>query len=283
MRKISEKEQNFSRRTNRAILEKAEDFVEKAIELKEQGKDAESDALMADMKAWLEETTAQMEKDLDLLIKQYESDTDMPSVCVNLPQNGEIVATGDKIILGVIKEDEKEKYIEVSKAYSFTKRMYEEEDFREIIWNDFISEEGFVCSIYKKDTGEYVGYCSIKNMAKEEWELAIELMPEECHKGYGTEALNLLMESVHKLTGRRFFRARVAIDNHASQGLMRKLGATPNGISEYLLHGDDLKRFQEESKEMITDEIREVADEFCMDAEDILGYVLEYRFDMQQR
>lgn len=27
---------------------------------------------------------------------------------------------------------------------------------------------------------------------------------------------------------------------------------------------------------MITDEIRSVAEEFCMDAEDILGYVLEY-------
>ena len=32
---------------------------------------------------------------------------------------------------------------------------------------------------------------------------------------------------------------------------------------------------------MITDEIREVAEEFCMEAEDLLGYVLEYRFDME--
>lgn len=30
------------------------------------------------------------------------------------------------------------------------------------------------------------------------------------------------------------------------------------------------------------DEIREVAAEFCMDAEDILGYVLEYRFDVEK-
>ena len=283
MRRISEKEQKFSRRENRAILEKAEDFIKKAIELKEQGREAESDAVMGNMRAWLEKTVEQMEKDLGLLVKQLESDVDIPIECVNLPKKGEIVATGDRIILSVIKDEEKERYIEVSKAYSFTKAIYEKEEFKESVWRDFISGDGFVCSIYTRENGEYVGYCSIKNMAREEWELAIELMPEACHKGYGTEALNLLMESVHKLTGRRFFRARVAIDNHTSQGLMRKLGATPDGISEYLLHGDEIKKFQEETKDMITDEIRNVADEFCMNAEDILGYVLEYRFDMKRR
>ena len=112
-------------------------------------------------------------------------------------------------------------------------------------------------------------------------ELAIELKSEECHKGYGTEALSLLMNALYKLTGRRYFRARVEIDNHASQGLMKKLGAAPNGISEFLLHGEDIEKFQEENKENITDEIRDVAAEFCMDAEDILGYVLEYRFDVE--
>lgn len=283
MRRISEKEQKFSRRENRAILEKAEDFIKKAIELKEQGREAESDAVMENMRAWLEKTVEQMEKDLGLLVKQLESDADIPIECVNLPKKGEIVATGDRIILSVIKDEEKERYIEVSKAYSFTKAIYEKEEFKESVWRDFISGDGFVCSIYTRENGEYVGYCSIKNMAREEWELAIELMPEACHKGYGTEALNLLMESVHKLTGRRFYRARVAIDNHVSQGLMRKLGATPDGISEYLLHGDEIKKFQEETKDMITDEIRNVADEFCMNAEDILGYVLEYRFDMKRR
>lgn len=63
---------------------------------------------------------------------------------------------------------------------------------------------------------------------------------------------------------------------------MKKLGATPNGISEFLFHGKETEKFQEENMENITDEIREVAAEFCMDAEDILGYVLEYRFDVEK-
>lgn len=64
--------------------------------------------------------------------------------------------------------------------------------------------------------------------------------------------------------------------------MMKKLGATPNGISEFLLRGEEIEKFQEENKKNITDEIREVAVEFCMDAEDILGYVLEYRFDVER-
>ncbi|NLG05660.1 MAG: GNAT family N-acetyltransferase [Clostridia bacterium] len=114
------------------------------------------------------------------------------------------------------------------------------------------------------------------------WELAIELKPQECHKGYGTEALPLLMQSVHKLTGKTYFRARVEIDNHASQGLMKKLGARENGISEFLLHGDEIEKFQEENRDKITDEIRAIAADFCMEAEDILGYVLEYRIDVEK-
>ena len=109
----------------------------------------------------------------------------------------------------------------------------------------------------------------------------MELEPDACHKGYGTEALLLFMELIHRLTGTRFFRARVEIDNHVSQGLMKKIGATPNGISEFLLHGEDIEKFQKKHKDMITDEIRAVAVEFCMEAEDILGYVLEYRIDWE--
>ena len=283
MRRVSEKQQEFTRRENRVILEKAEEFIKKALELKEQGKETEGNAVMAEMRAWLDETIDQMEKDYEFLTKQFESETDIPTECINLPKKGEIVATGNRVVLSVIKDEERENYVAVSKAHSFTKTMYEDEKFCDTIWEDFMDENAFVCSIYAKETGEYVGYCSIKNMAREEWEIAMELLPAECHKGYGTEALKIFMDAVHKITGRRFFRARVAVGNHASQGLMRKLGATPNGISEFLLHGDEIKTFQEENKDMITDEIRNVADEFCMDAEDILGYVLEYRFDMQKR
>lgn len=272
MSKIMDMKRKVQRKAEKVILDEVVKRLEKAVELKDQGKDAEGDMVMKEMKEWLNLVFPDKENELS------ESGVERAT----LPQEGEVVAVGDKVWLGVIKKDEKEKYLSVSEEYSTMKNYYQNERLREETWQDFLVDSTFVCSIYEKETKEYVGYCSIREFVKGDWELAIELIPEACHKGYGTEALPLLMQAVHKLTSRRFYRARVEIDNHASQGLMKKLGAIPNGVSEFLIHGDEIKRFQEDNKDLITDEIREVAVEFCMEAEDILGYVLEYRLDVEK-
>ena len=90
----------------------------------------------------------------------------------------------------------------------------------------------------------------------------------------------LFLKSLAAFTGNRFFRVRVEIDNYASQSLMKKLGAYPNGVSEFLIRGKDLEKFRKENINMIDDKIRGVAEEFGMDPMDILGCVLEYRLDM---
>lgn len=274
MGKITESKHHMQEEANQAVVEETLRRLEIALELKKQGKEDEGDKALDDIKDWLEEMIQGMER-------EAESEEQPVGSRSSLPQSGEVVAEGKKVILGVLKEDEKEKYLAVSFAYSYMKSAYNEEKFREATWDDFLSNRSFVCSIYEKVSREYVGYCSIKSLVKNDWELAMELEPDACHKGYGTEALLLFMELIHRLTGTRFFRARVEIDNHVSQGLMKKIGATPNGISEFLLHGEDIEKFQKKHKDMITDEIRAVAVEFCMEAEDILGYVLEYRIDWE--
>lgn len=262
------------KRYEQELLDKVTQRLEEAIALEAQGKKEESDKVLTDMKKWLE--------DISNGIKNNEKNEKGHSTLIlDFPKNGEKLVAGHKVILGTIRHEEKEKYLAVSREYSFAKGMYNDEKFCETVWEEFISDNSFVASIYDINSGAYVGYCSIKNLAKKEWELAIELKKDECHKGYGSEALMLFMKYVSELTERRFFRVRVEIDNHASQGLMRKLGATPNGISEFMLHGEEIERFKEEHKDMITEEIREVAEEFCMEAEEILGYVLEYRFDVK--
>lgn len=276
MGKIIEKQQKFTAESDKAILREVEGRLEKVLELMEQGEDDACEQVMEDMRLWLENKIEQLEQE------QKRDTTEIWDRSV-FSKTGEQLAEGNVVRLCVLKEEEKEQYLAVKYEYSPLKRSYKDEEFREEVWKDFTAESAFVCSIYEKDSNEFVGYCSIKDLSKKEWELAIELKSNKCHKGYGTEALRVFMEEVHKLTGRRFFRVRVEIDNHASQGLMKKLGAYPNGISEFWLHGDEIERFQEEYKYMITDEIRNVAEEFCMDAEDILGYVLEYRFDLFQR
>ena len=60
---------------------------------------------------------------------------------------------------------------------------------------------------------------------------------------------------------------------------MKKVGARTNGISEFLLHGEELEKFQKENVHLIDDKLRQVADEFCVDVEDLVGHVLEYLID----
>lgn len=275
MGKVAEIRRDIRKKAEKEVLNEVVKRLEDALEFKNQGKEEEGDKIVKDMINWLEKITDEAGNKVNE--PNIENSTERSS----FPQMGEIVAVGDSVFLRVVEETEKEKYLNVTYEYSVMKGMYKDESFRETTWKEFLSDNAFVCSIYNKISSEYIGYCSIKDMGKPEWELAIELKSEFCKQGYGTESLMLLMKSVHNLTGRRFFRARVEVDNYASQRLMRKLGAVPNGISEFLLHGEEIDKFQMEYKDMITDEIREVAEEFCMEAEDLLGYVLEYRFDME--
>jgi hypothetical protein len=45
------------------------------------------------------------------------------------------------------------------------------------------------------------------------------------------------------------------------------------------IHGEELERYQEENKNLITDRLIEVAEDFCCDPIDLIGHVLEYRIE----
>ena len=60
---------------------------------------------------------------------------------------------------------------------------------------------------------------------------------------------------------------------------MKKLGAKPNGISEIFIHGEDLRKFQEENKYLIDDKLRKLAKEFHVAPIDLIGHVLEFRIN----
>lgn len=193
-----------------------------------------------------------------------------------LPKFGENVAENDAIRLIVISEKERNDYLTLFSEYSCLNSCEQTDN---ALWNSTFNDNSFVCSIYDKNTNKYVGYCLIRDLKSSVWEIAIEEKKEFCNKGYGTYALDLFMNVVTKFTGNRYYRARVDVDNYPSQALMKKLGAVPNGISEYMLHGEDLKKFQKEYSYLINDNIRNVAKEFGVQAEKLIGHVLEYKFD----
>ena len=60
---------------------------------------------------------------------------------------------------------------------------------------------------------------------------------------------------------------------------MRYIGEIPNGISEMFIHGEDLRKFQEENKDLIDDKLRKLAKEFHVAPIDLIGHVLEFRIE----
>ena len=199
-----------------------------------------------------------------------------------IPASGKVFAENEKVRLCVVKESEKQDYIALSYTYSCMKSAFKDEEFLEDLWNGFLNGKSFTCTVYDQKTGDYVGYCAIKDIEKPDWELAIELKPEWCHKGYGTEVVSLFLKRLAKITGKHSFRTRVATDNYASQALMTKLGASPKGVSQLLLRGDALEEFRQENQDMIDGRFRELADEFGVEPEEMLGKVLEDRLDVKE-
>lgn len=258
---------------NKKFLKDVQNQLEEALRLLENG---EKDAI-CDIVIQLKEN---LEKKLELENANWKSESEEIFDKSIFPEAGMRIGEGRDIVLSVTKASEKEEYLSLSYTYSQMKNAYKEEKFLENVWNSFMEENVFVCSIYDKKTETFIGYCSIKNLRQKEWELAIELKPKWCHRGYGTQALALFVNYVTEITENYIYRARVEIDNYASQALMKKLGAHPNGISEYELHGKDLDQFKKENTDLIDDKLQAVAEEFCMEAEDILGYVLEYRLEI---
>ena len=202
----------------------------------------------------------------------------MMSRC-KLPRNGAILVENDLVILKAISEDQKDNIMKVSYECSFAKREFENEIYRNYLWESFIDENAAYYCIYDKGTKEFIGYCGVKNLTKEIPELVIELLPNLRKHGYGFQALCLFMSQFAKITGENLFRSRITIDNVASQALHKKLGALPNGISEFFLHGKNLIEYQMENQHLIDDNIRKLAVDFNVEPIELLGHVLEYKIE----
>ncbi len=246
--------------------------LEKAISLKEDGLILESDAVM-DM------LSLEVEKILEQFDEPEEKTENQNFDKSILPRRGGFLAENEKIVLRAVTNEDYENYMEVSYECAIMRSAFKEDVFKKDLWESFLSDTAANFSIFDKLTGEYVGYCGIKNINVESWELAIELLKKYRHRGYGYHALVVMLNALVELTGKTTYRSRVDSDNYASQNLMRKIGAIPNGISEMFIHGEDLRKFQEENKDLIDDKLRKLAKEFHVAPIDLIGHVLEFRIE----
>lgn len=246
--------------------------LEKAISLKEDGLILESDAVMNMLSLEVEKIRAQFDEPKE---KTENQNFDKRI----LPKRGHLLVENDKVILRAISDEDYDDYMEVSYECAIMRSAFKEIAFKKDLWESFLSVTAANFSIFDKVSGEYAGYCGIKNINVENWELVIELLKKYRHRGYGYHALVEMLNALTALTGKTTYRSRVDSDNYASQNLMKKLGAIPNGISEMFIHGEDLRKFQEENKNLIDDKLRKLAKEFHVAPIDLIGHVLEFRID----
>ena len=246
--------------------------LEKAISLKEDGLILESDAVINLLSLEVEKIRVQFDEPKE---KTENLNFDKRT----LPRRGQLLAENDMVILRTISDEDYEDYMKVSYECAIMKSAFKEDAFKKDLWESFLFDTAANFSIFDKVTGEYVGYCGIKNLSAENWELVIELLKKYRHRGYGYHALVVMLNALTELTGKTTYRSRVDSDNYASQNLMKKLGAKPNGISEIFIYGEDLRKFQEENKDLIDDTLRKLAKEFHVAPIDLIGHVLEFRID----
>ena len=158
------------------------------------------------------------------------------------------------------------------------KSAFARPEFKDELWKEYLSEENLYYTIAEKKDRIFIGYCGVKNLNREVWEIAIEIKSDYCHRGYGYSALKRYLETVAKISNRHEFASRVDADNIVSQNLMEKLGFQPYGLSEFLLHKEEDKlAVEEENKDKLDARYIALAKKFKVEPKRLLSHVLEYR------
>lgn len=189
---------------------------------------------------------------------------------------GECISADNNIMLRKVHDSDKDIFIELQKENNIVKSMLKEEAYRNMLWNEHIEYKALMFSIVVNN--EYVGYCGIKNTANERWEIAIEILNKWKHKGIGYNAISVMLDEIKNRLDVSEFRVRIDAENYPSQRLFEKLGAEPNGISEFMLHEEgDIHRCEEENIHLIDDRMRKLAKKFDVEPRKLLSHVLEYK------
>ena len=174
-----------------------------------------------------------------------------------------------------VQQSDHEGYFAIQQAYSATAYMLKNPAYCDMLWDEHISSKGLTMTILRY--GNYIGYCGINNILKENWEIGIELLPEYTGQGVGYCAISKMLNKIHERLGRDFFIARIDPRNIASQKLFEKLGALPDGITADWTENESIMlQCEEEYLDQIDEELINIAKKFNVAPRKLLSHVLKY-------
>lgn len=211
------------------------------------------------------------EKDLNIATRNENAD----KIKGKFWSGGDINNSDAHVQLRMIQEKDRLKFIELQKEVYIMRFMLQDEEYQDMMWNEYIHGRSMMFTI--EADGEYAGYCGINNVFQENWEIAIELLKKFRQQGIGYTAIKIMLSEIKARLGVDKFRVKIAYDNYASQRLFEKLGATPYGIAEYMLHKeDDIARYE---KKIIDERFVQMAEKFGVVPRKLLSHALEYELE----
>jgi len=190
-------------------------------------------------------------------------------------KSGLVTCADSSIILRDVEEADRVGYFAIQQDYCLMKSMLSEEVYRDMVWREHCGDLSMNMSIVKD--GAYIGYCGIKNTAQDPWEIAIEICRDWTKHGIGPVAISAMLDAIKARLGISEFRVRIDPGNTASQKMFERLGAVPNGISEYLI--DDpaiIEQCEENNLHLIDDSVIALAEKFGVAPRKLLSHILEY-------
>lgn len=273
-RQYEEKHMKINSVARNSMKASIEDSVQKVLEIleKEDGRTFEEKKSEAIQYLQTRKDTTLAEKLLDIATE----DEIGKQRKLQFWKQGEIIQVTDDIILRDVKESDRSSFFKLQQQYSIIKSMLKDDAYLALLWEEHISCKTLMCTI--ENNGIYVGYCGIKNLACEKWEIAIEILEEWTNQGIGYAAVKALVNEIKKRVNVTEFRVRIDPENDASQKLFEKLGAVPDGISEFMLHQkEDIERCENDNLDSVDNKLIETAKKFGVEPRRLLSHVLEYK------
>ena len=170
-------------------------------------------------------------------------------------------------------------YFEIRESYKIFEKNVPDDEMIAVYWSETQRDSAFYCVVQRASDSENLGYIALKDTSKDVWEVAIELLPAYCGRGYGTEAIPLFLNRVRAITGKDQYQFVVEVDNIPCQRCMEKIQAKLTGVVNLVF--DDLdraERFEEDNLDLISNRIEELAQELDIAPRKLLSHVLDYRF-----
>ena len=157
-------------------------------------------------------------------------------------------------------------------------------ELREGYWSDVMSDGSLFCTIVDGTSHERAGFCCIEDLADEDPEMGVRLLPEWRGRGVGTEAVRALMHGVERVAGLQAFVAKIDSRNVASQRLFSGLGFVPVGVDAPIFSDPSLLALIEENGlGLIDDRLRALAKELGVEPRTLLSHVLVFRREPDAR